>query len=206
VVESDVHHRRSIRLKGFDYALEGLYFVTICTQGHVPLFGEIVAGQVRLNDAGHMVQTVWESMPVRFPTTALDAYVIMPDHFHALIAITNSAVGAGLVPALPLPTGTPGGHPQGVPLQPEARRPALGNVVGAFKSLTTRAYIAGVRDAGWPAFDRRIWQRNYWEHVVRNETEHERTVSYILDNPSRWRPDEHTDDAWPDFPNAYDSP
>lgn len=82
----------------------------------------------------------------------------------------------------------------------------MGNVVGAFKSLTTRAYIAGVHNAGWPAFDRRIWQRNYWEHVVRNETEHERTVGYVLDNPSRWRPDEHTDDARPDFLDPYDSP
>ncbi|MCI0596714.1 MAG: hypothetical protein L0Z48_09285, partial [candidate division Zixibacteria bacterium] len=91
----DVHHRRSIRLKEYDYAQAGAYFVTICTQGREGLFGGIKNGGMELNPAGQMVQTVWEELPRRFPDIELDEFIIMPNHVHGIIVI----VGAPLVGA-----------------------------------------------------------------------------------------------------------
>ena len=173
-----IHHRRSIRLKGYDYASPGAYFVTICTQGRVCRFGHVVNGVMQLNDAGRMVQTAWESIPGRFPNVAGDTYVIMPNHFHAIITI-HHPVGATLVVA-----------PNGAGTSPAPTMPTLGGIVGAFKSITTNEYIVGVREMGWSRFDRRLWQRNYWEHIIRTPESHARIVDYIVNNPARWEADQ----------------
>lgn len=94
--DPDKHHRRSIRLKHYDYSTPGHYFVTICLQNRACLLGNIVAGQMHLNDAGHMVQKNWIDLPQRFPHIALDEFVIMPNHFHGIVALHNP-VGAPLV-------------------------------------------------------------------------------------------------------------
>ena len=187
------HHRRSIRLKGYDYTSPGAYFVTICTQEHVCIFGDVVDDEMVLNVAGRMVQAIWESIPKRFPTIQSDVHVIMPNHFHAIIVITDAhcrgdpcgrpgaragtGTRAGTRPAPTVPTGA-------------TRRPALGDVVGAFKSITTHEYISGVRNKGWPPFDKRLWQRNYWEHIIRNETAYQRIYQYIENNPASWEDDQ----------------
>src|SRR5919202_65577 len=93
-----LYHRRSIRLRGYDYSLAGAYFITICTQDKVPFFGDVADEQLQLNDAGLMVQTSWERLPYRFPYIELDAGVVMPNHFHAILAITSQPIphpGAG---------------------------------------------------------------------------------------------------------------
>jgi len=103
------HHRRSIRLKGYDYSQAGAYFITICTQDRACLFGKVVNGEMRLNDAGRMVLAEWNMLPERFPHVVLDAFVVMPNHVHGIVVITNPAtddtattaptiVGTGLVP------------------------------------------------------------------------------------------------------------
>jgi len=85
------HHRRSIRLKGYDYSQAGAYFVTICTQDRACLFGKVVNGEMRLNDAGRMVLAEWNMLPERFPHVVLDAFVVMPNHVHGIVVITNPA-------------------------------------------------------------------------------------------------------------------
>ena len=171
------HHRRSIRLKEYDYTQPGAYFVTICTQNRLFLFGDVVEGRMLLNDAGLMVQTVWEGLPRRFPNVQLDAYVVMPNHFHAIVIIVDvhPPVGAPLV-----------GAQKGAGTRPA---PTLGYIVGAFKSMTTNEYIRGVRQFRWTPFPGRLWQRNYYEHIIRNEGELNRIRGYIVNNPPRWHLD-----------------
>jgi len=180
-----IHHRRSIRLRGYDYAQAGAYFVTICVQGRECLFGQIVNARMVLNDAGRMVQAQWEQLPERFNTIELDIHIVMPNHFHGIVIITNP-VGAGLVPA-PAPAPAPGATTRVAPTGP--RRPTLGDIIGAFKSLTTNAYIRGVREYGWPPFDKRLWQRNYYEHIIRDAADLERIREYIANNPAKWPDD-----------------
>jgi len=94
------HHRRSIRLKNYDYSQAGAYFVTICTHGHIHLFGEVVDGEMRLNPFGEIVQAVWFDLPQHYGHVQLDAFVVMPNHVHGIIVLTaDPVVGAGLNPA-----------------------------------------------------------------------------------------------------------
>jgi putative transposase len=173
--------RRSLRLKGYDYAQAGAYFVTICTQDRACLFGDAADGTICLNAAGQLAATLWSDMPIRFPDIDLDAFVVMPNHIHGIIVFSDCAVteGAPLV----------GARRGGAPAATKAA-PTVGDVVGAFKSLFTVEYIAGVKENRWPAFDRRVWQRNYYEHVIRDEPELERIRSYIDENPLRWELDD----------------
>jgi REP element-mobilizing transposase RayT len=93
------HHRRSIRLRGYDYATAGAYFVTICAKDRACLFGGVLDGEMRLNDAGRMVEDVWTTLPTRFPSIDLDEFAIMPNHFHGIMVLSNRDVGAPLVGA-----------------------------------------------------------------------------------------------------------
>ncbi|HDL16306.1 MAG TPA: transposase [Rhizobiales bacterium] len=173
-------HRRSIRLKDYDYTGDGAYFVTVCIKDRDCLFGEVVDDAMRLNAAGEMVLAEWGALSDRFPTVELDAFIVMPNHIHGVIVITcDGNVGAGLVPAP---------HVSGADTNRATTRvaPTLGNVVGAFKSLTTVLYARGVKQSGWPAFAGRLWQRNYYEHVIRGEVSLNRIRQYILDNPAQW--------------------
>ena len=184
------HHRRSIRLKGYDYSQAGAYFVTIVTQDRACLFGEVVGGEMQLNDAGRIVLAEWDTLPGRFPTVELDAFIVMPNHVHGIIAIstddmTSNAgvnVGAGLVPALRATIRAT--------IRATTRvAPTVGDIVGAFKSLTTVLYTHGVKQSGWPSFRGRLWQRNYHEHIIRNDESLNRIRQYILDNPACWASD-----------------
>jgi putative transposase len=111
---SETVYRRSLRLQGYDYAQAGAYFVTICTQNRACLFGEVADGTTRLNPAGQLAATPWNDMPLRFPETDMDAFVVMPNHVHGIIVLPDRAavVGAPLVGA---PTRT--GRPRGPPLR-----------------------------------------------------------------------------------------
>jgi len=164
------HHRRSIRLKGYDYSQMGAYYVTIDVQNRACLFGEIVNYELVLNEAGKMVHLHWALLPERFQNIELDVYQVMPNHFHGIIVI-NEPVGASLVDAL-------------------YSRPTLGDIIGAFKSITANEYIKGVHNKSWPQFYKLLWQRNYYEHVVRDEKDLNRIRDYIQSNPANWDEDE----------------
>jgi REP element-mobilizing transposase RayT len=186
------HHRRSIRLKGYDYSQAGAYFITLCTQDRACLFGKVVNGEMRLNDAGRMVLAEWNRLPERFPHLVLDAFVVMPNHVHGILVITDPAptVGATLVvaPTVSAPNaGTMGAVPNtGATL---VVAPTVGNIIGAFKSRVTVEYIRGVKTSGWPPFRGRLWQRNYYEHIIRNERALNAIRQYIMENPRRWQMD-----------------
>ena len=160
------HDRRSLRWKGYDYSQAGLYYVTICLQDRTHRFGEVVDGEMQPNAAGVMLRRVWESLPGRFPTVGLDTFLVMPNHMHGILELHQAE------------------NPESDP-----SHPTLGVVVGAFKSIATVEYIERVKTVGWPPFQSRLLQRNYYEHVIRNDESLENIRYYILDNPARWEVD-----------------
>lgn len=190
----DGHYRRSIRLRGHDYAMDGAYFVTICVQGRACLFGEVVGEKMLLNEAGTMIETAWRELPLRFPRIGVDSAIVMPNHFHGIVLVGAPLVGALCDRATEIPRCTAGcmGRMERMGRYRATTRVAptsLGEVMGAFKSITTNTYIRGVRGSGWCSFDRRLWQRNYYEHVIRDQVSFDRIRRYIAGNPAGWRTD-----------------
>jgi putative transposase len=185
-----IHHRRSIRLKGYDYAQAGLYFITICCQDRICRFGKIENGQMKLNDAGILVQNEWLKLPQRFKNIQLHEYVVMPNHFHAILEI----VGATLVVAqndgiAQNDNDTQKGQTQGIAPTGVQKNKTVGDMVGAFQSIVTVEYIIGVKTLGWQPFNGKLWQRNYWEHIIRDEQSYQRISEYIINNPAKWADD-----------------
>jgi len=153
--------RKSPRLNGFDYATAGAYFVTICTQRMEPRFGSVEAGVLMLNDAGRMVASHWEANIERYPDAMLDTFVIMPNHLHAILFLgSNPSVAS--------------------------HRTSLVQIVGSFKSLTTVTYARGVRDGLYDAFSGSLWQRSFYDRMLRDDRALDAARLYIEGNPSRW--------------------
>ena len=165
----EVHHRRSIRLRDYDYSSAGAYFVTVCTRNRECLLGEVVEGEMVPNDAGRWVQTAWDALPDRFAGLELGDFVVMPNHIHGIIVL----VGAGL--ALP----QRGAASRGA----ASSAPTLGEVVRAFKSISALKVNRALSRSG------SFWQRNYYEHVIRDMGEWERIQAYIIANPANWADD-----------------
>jgi putative transposase len=178
-IDSAAHHRRSIRLQGYDYSSVGAYFVTICTHNRECLFGEIVDAGMVVNDGGRMVQTCWGGIPAHFPHVELDEFVVMPNHFHGILVIVDSTVGAKNFSPL---------QPQSPIQNPEPVKRFAGT------SKTIGSVVRGVKIGvtKWMRQNTQIhdvWQRNYWEHIIRNETELNQIREYIRNNPVRWELD-----------------
>jgi REP element-mobilizing transposase RayT len=168
--------RHSIRLRGYDYAACGAYFVTLCTQGRVALLGEVLAGEVVLNPLGRIVRDTWDALPVHYPHVALDAFVVMPNHVHAIIVLTDIAVvGAGLKPAPTEPAVVRAGF------KPAPTRHGLPEILRAFKTFSARK-INALRGAPGTA----VWQRNYYERIIRDDRELWAIQEYIANNPIQW--------------------
>ena len=235
------HHRRSIRLAGYDYSQAGLYFNTICIQKRKCLLANIVGESLVLNEAGKMVEMEWLALSERFPAIRLHEYIVMPNHFHGIIEIVGSPLVGdhqnekgqpqGIAPTFPpgtaptpppgtaptpppgtAPTSTPGTAPTPAPgtaptpppgTAPTSQKKTVGEIMGAFKSITTGKYIEGVKKHkcvcsnnktctcnGWKIFDKKLWQRNYWEHIICNEESYQRISQYILQNPAKWVEDQ----------------
>ena len=164
------HNRRSIRLSGYDYAQSGAYFVTVCTQKRVCFFGSIVNGEMQLNDAGRIVQEVWRELPARFPQVGIDSFIVMPNHIHGIVL-----VGAQFI--------APSNSPPDISRKPgegrDGRAPTVGEIIRAYKAISTREIRRTVKA------DFR-WQRNYYEHIIRNEESLNRIREYIVNNPIQW--------------------
>jgi REP element-mobilizing transposase RayT len=186
----DIHHRRSIRLKNYNYSQAGAYFVTICTHDRECLFGDVVGGEMRVNSAGEMVLKAWNDLPVKYPNVDTDEFILMPNHVHGIIVLS---VGAGPC-ACPIYNGdiknngnrSKTGQPQGV-----APTMSLSDIVHRFKSFTTSQYRINVLNNNWPPFNGKLWQRNYYEHIIRNEAELNKIREYIVNNPLNWESDEN---------------
>ncbi|MBR1126529.1 hypothetical protein JQ628_33760 [Bradyrhizobium lablabi] len=185
-------HRRSLRLRGYDYSTAGAYFVTICAQDRACVFGDVADDAMVLNDAGQMVAALWAGIPARFPKVEIDRFVVMPNHLHGILFLPDTEDAGATMPDKGATTRVaPTSESVGAPLvgAPMAHV-RLGDIVGAFKSLTTVAYIDGVNSNGWPEFRGRLWQRNYYEHIIRDEPALNRIRRYVEENPARWDLDE----------------
>lgn len=238
-----IHHRKSIRLKGYDYSQEGLYFITICVQDRTCLFGYVGAplvgapinncapainiekedgsqkGQPKgiapmaktmiLNDAGKMIENEWLALKSRFPNIELHEYVVMPNHFHGILEI---GVGAPLVGVqntsdghyMPVAQNTTNdnknvemqnelgngqSHDLGRPQGHAPTRKTVCDILDAFKSITTVEYIHGVKQLGWVPFYGKLWQRDYYEHIIRDDQSDQTISNYIIENPAKWAED-----------------
>jgi REP element-mobilizing transposase RayT len=173
-------HRRSIRLKEYDYSAPGAYFVTICANDRKCVFGEIKRGTPILNDVGKMVTDYWTQLSKRFSNVQIDTFIVMPNHFHGIII-----VGAGFPRPMDdefnvrcLGRGDRDGRGD--------RAPTLGQIVAYFKYGTTKKINIACGTPG-----RRIWQRNYYDHIIRNEFDLNRIREYIINNPVQWPKDEY---------------
>jgi putative transposase len=165
-------HRRSIRLPDHDYSQPGAYFITLVTHGRERLFGEIREGEMQLNDAGQIVWEIWNSLPARYPQVSVGTAIVMPDHFHGIV---NISVSVGAVHELPRQ------RQRRITDQMERRRMTLPLVVGYFKMNSAKRINLLRGLDGLP-----VWQRNYYEHIIRNEAEYNRIHRYIEANASKW--------------------
>ena len=198
----EIHHRRSIRLKEFDYSQAGAYFVTICAQNRECLFGDVTDGKLILNDAGKKVQNLWSDLPWRFSSITLDVFIIMPNHIHGIIMINAMNKYKGeykegehkVRPYRILNNLDRRGescirpsyvHPRGT------SNNSIGRVIQAFKSITIHQYIFGVKQHNWQPFHGKLWQRNYYEHIIRDERDLNQIRDYIINNPIKWALDEY---------------
>ena len=224
----------TLRMQGYDYALQGCYSVTIVAQHHLCLFGRVADGQMSLNSAGQMLSKWWQEICNKFTAVRTDEFVVMPNHFHGILLITDpvgvvrlpapdtglvrdpvitSPVGAdlcacdlnkvvrlpdpdtGLVrdPVITSPVGAdpcvrPTTPPQ-APCPSNDARPNLSKVIQWFKTMTTNAYIRGVRSDAWQPFHGQLWQRSYYDHIIRSAEDLDNTRQYIMNNPLKWELD-----------------
>ena len=186
------HHRHSIRLKGYDYTQPGAYFVTILTHQRNEIFGAITGGEMHLNKYGQIAFQQWEALSHRFRHIRLDEYVVMPNHFHGILVITDQSKGAAeyysqhVEPASRCAlTST---HNASSPLRPHSPQVvvgSLGAIVRAYKSAVTYRIHNMPGTNGLP-----VWHRNYYEHIIRDDTELHSIRAYIQTNPLSWREDQ----------------
>ncbi len=173
--------RRSLRLRGYDYSQPGAYFVTICTRNRLPIFGRVDQGRMLLNNCGKIATRKWEQLDKRFPEIEIDEFIVMPDHMHGIIVIPDPTVVVEAIHELPI-------HdlPQHeLPRQREKnspisrRRMTLPMVIGFYKMNTAKAINIANNTRGT-----HVWQRNYYEHIIRNQDSLNRIRHYILENPT----------------------
>ncbi|HUU12380.1 MAG TPA: transposase [Terriglobia bacterium] len=179
------HHRRSIRLKGHDYSQPGAYYLTICTFNRDFLFGDIVSGQMRCNGFGQIAQEEWWRSEKIRRGVEMDAWVVMPNHVHGILMITQITAGTA----------------RRAPTMGRFGRPISGSlptIIGAYKSAVSKR-INEIR--GTPGGT--VWQREYYEHVVRNDDELNRIREYIATNPLRWPYDPENPATVADEDEAY---
>jgi REP element-mobilizing transposase RayT len=153
-----IHHRRSIRLRDFDYSQSAWYFVTICTHERQCLLGEVVDGQMTINACGQIINDAWAELPAKFSTVKTHDFVVMPNHIHGVIELTQ---------------------PVGAQFIAPNKSPTLGQVVRAFKAKVT--FMVNQVVAHKP-----FWQTNYYEHIIRDEAAYLKIADYIQTNPQRW--------------------
>ncbi len=196
-------------MKGYDYAQEGLYFITLVVKNRLHLFGQIENGVMLLNDAGLMVEKWYYELESKYPDKRCHEMVVMPNHFHCIIE--NMRWGGPVWPPQP---GSPesgdsgggdsGGGDSGGHAGPPQRPPksggrygmhnkicgaTIGDAMDWFKTMTTNEYIRGVKNLGWTCFEEKLWQRNYWENIIRSEQALDNITRYINENPKRWDDD-----------------
>ena len=188
--DPEKHHRRSIRLKGYNYSQAGCYYLTVVTQNRECLFGDVVDGKMVLNGAGRVAQTCWLEIPNHFPNVHLDAFIIMPNHIHGIIFIINDEMGksVGVQNFEPLQRSNQNKYQQIIPH-------SIGSIIRGFKIGVTKWFRHNTDIYT-------VWQRNYWEHVIRDEKELNHIQEYTINNPLKW----DFDDENPNLGQPDESP
>jgi len=176
----DIHHRRSIRLKGYDYTQAGAYFVTMCVQDRACLFGRIEDAAMNINEFGYTVLDVWQWLPEQYPYVSIGEFIIMPNHFHCILIIDDACRG-GSRTAHDIPHNT---HEGGSRTAPTDKRKSVGRLIGVFKTVSTKRINEKRVTPG-----NKLWQRNYYEHIIRDDSEYQRIADYIVNNPTTWKDD-----------------
>ncbi len=182
IYDPEQYCRRPIRLKNYDYSKPGYYYVTICTQNRECLFGNIMDGEMVFSAAGNMIQKWWLELENKYTNIGLDIFQIMPNHIHGIIIINN--VGANLCVR-------PYDKNKEEILNGQTHRsaPTIGRMIQWIKTMTTNEYIRSVKQNRWEPFKNRLWQRNYYEHIIRNDKELDEIRKYITENPAKWAED-----------------
>ncbi len=195
---SDSYHlpeRKNLRLSGYNYSNLGLYFITICTQNREYLFGRIDNRQMVLNDAGRMIEYWFLELEHKYPDKKIHEFVVMPNHFHGIVENVDGILNFNTDAHAGAPLrGRPNdqilnnknnlyGHENRIFGAP------IGRAMDWFKTMTTNEYIRGVKNNGWQHFDGRLWQRNYYDHIIRDQYEYDRISEYIRNNPAKWEDD-----------------
>ncbi|HEX6982374.1 MAG TPA: transposase [Balneolaceae bacterium] len=180
------HNRRSIRLQGYDYSSPGQYFVTICTQNRECLLGKIKGCAVSLNEMGSIAEKFWQKIPKRYENVELDSHIVMPNHFHGIVKINDGHVG--VIHESPLRGRKYDDLRETDPEQyrKKRRNMLLPKIIGWYKMNVSKR-INQIQ--GTPG--EKVWQRNYYEHIIRDDQSLERIRYYIINNPARWEEDQN---------------
>ena len=165
LLKNNYPKRKLLRLKNYDYGSPGFYYVTVCTQNRNNLFSNIDNESVQLTKIGHMIEAFIQKLPVKFPYIQLNIYTIMPNHLHLIIEIVGTNLRVGPISG-----------------QTHRSAPTLPSMIQWFKTMTTNAYINEVKKNSWPPFEERLWQRNYYERIIRSHEELQKTREYIQSN------------------------
>lgn len=178
----DIHHRRSIRLKGYNYSQAGLYFITLCVVDRTCMFGNVVEGKMQLNDIGQLVEQEWlNTINIRHDDVRLHNYIVMPNHFHAIIEIrrgeSHSPQSHSSQPHSSQTTNGGNINENKLPQQMKSPSKTIGAIVRGFKGAVSR-------QLGYS-----VWQRNYYEHIIRTDTSYKNISDYIENNPTKWQSD-----------------
>jgi putative transposase len=182
-----VHHRKSIRLKGYDYSQEGLYFITICCKKKECMFGQIELVEnseavMQLNEAGKIAKDCWLQIPKHFPNAVLHEYIIMPNHIHGIIELMkpDGSAYVGAENFQPLQTTN-----RVIPPKNEFQKiipRSIGSIIRGYKTGVTKWFRSNSEIYT-------VWQRNYYEHIIRNEQSYHKISNYITNNPAKWSED-----------------
>jgi len=178
-MSKSIQRRKSVRLSGYDYTQPGAYFVTLCTRNREHLFGEIIDGKMHWNDYGYIAHETSEWLPRQYLYVELDEWIVMSNHLHGIITI-HSNCGKGR--SRPAPT--VGNHlidPPAPTIDDSEKRKPLGDLIGAFKTVSAKRINLLRKTSGV-----QIWQRNYYEHIIRSEAAWNRIRVYIVNNSLRW--------------------
>ena len=204
---SNKHHRRSIRLKGYDYSQAGLYFITICCQDRIWRFGKIENNEMILNEYGQIAFDEWMKLTERFSNFELDVFQIMPNHIHGIFRVGATLAVALNADAVAPNAGAVAPNVGAVTLNADAVTPNVGDIdgdmratarvaptnttvsdiVGAYKSLVANGCLKIHKSKN--EIMGKLWQRNYYEHIIRNEQSYQCISEYIINNPANWQKD-----------------
>lgn len=176
--DPQTHHRHSIRFKGYDYTQPGAYFITICTKARQCLFGNVVKGEMQLNSLGYIAFNCWQTIPDHFPHIELDTFVVMSNHLHGILIMIDKPVGAQ--------------HCSALNQHLDCNTEQFGKPVPGSISTVIRSYKGVVSkriNIIWQTKGQSIWQRNFYEHIGREQKSVDNIQQYILNNPQRWADD-----------------